>query len=319
MKAICNLDVPVDSKALKPSLQTEEETKSSFAKDKSTSHPLPPTPMVGEMHKEAQQVAGGPTSLGATNEKRTHPQLSSDILKDTRSALFTHDSPPDKLIILSDESEEKEEVARDKDTEATSHDVPTDTSLPPLPSPKSSQIQELMVHVHLLQSQKEVLEQEKANAEAKVASMKAKPLYPDINQLTKLLITSLKPKQSKLLALHDFASCLPTELKELPLKITRLSRKIKELNMQDMEIELPGDSYKTRDIHFHYLYQVSSVQEKLKILDSLPSILHKVTDTLNRFATMMENESGATSMNVPSAGKATASPAEGRRTPKMLT
>ncbi|GKG28386.1 hypothetical protein Tco_0406713, partial [Tanacetum coccineum] len=93
MKAICNLDVHVDSKAPKPSSQSEEvpqgknpgaksglrrkrsskhtsestieasksqtgqskkETKSSSAKDKSLSHPSPPTP--GEMHKETQQA-----------------------------------------------------------------------------------------------------------------------------------------------------------------------------------------------------------------------------------------------------------------------
>nr|GEX98454.1 hypothetical protein [Tanacetum cinerariifolium] len=62
--------------------------------------------------------------------------------------------------------------------------------------------------------------------------------------------------------------------------------------------------------------QVSSVQEKLKTLDSLPSILHKVTDTLTRFATMVENASGATSLNVPSAGKTVASPAEGEKNTK---
>nr|GEZ24725.1 hypothetical protein [Tanacetum cinerariifolium] len=45
--------------------------------DKSLSHPSPPTPMVGEMHKEVQQVADGPTSLEVTSEEGTHPQLSS--------------------------------------------------------------------------------------------------------------------------------------------------------------------------------------------------------------------------------------------------
>ncbi|GJS46731.1 hypothetical protein Tco_0596852 [Tanacetum coccineum] len=58
---------------------------------------------------------------------------------------------------------------------------------------------------------------------------------------------------------------------------------------------------------------VSSVQEKLKTLDSLPSLLKKVTNTLNRFATLVENASGATTMGVPSADKATASPAEGEK------
>ncbi|GJY48053.1 hypothetical protein Tco_0438009 [Tanacetum coccineum] len=69
IKVICHLDVHVDSKAPKPFLQTEE--------DKSPSHPSPPTPVVGEMHKEAHQAAGGLTSLGATSEEGSYPQLSS--------------------------------------------------------------------------------------------------------------------------------------------------------------------------------------------------------------------------------------------------
>ncbi|GKE83379.1 hypothetical protein Tco_1557121, partial [Tanacetum coccineum] len=55
--------------------QSKKKTKSSSAKDKSPSHPSPPTPVVGEMHKEAQQAAGGPTSLEATSEEGAHPQL----------------------------------------------------------------------------------------------------------------------------------------------------------------------------------------------------------------------------------------------------
>nr|GEV80358.1 hypothetical protein [Tanacetum cinerariifolium] len=215
MKAICNLDVHVDFKAPKPSSQTKE---SSLAKDKSPSHPLPPTLVVGEMHKEAQQAPCGPTSLGAISEEGSYPQLSSginkesradeiskkiklndlsDLLKDTRSAFFTSDSSQDEPIIISNESE-KEEVEKD-DTHATSHDVPEDTLIPHLPSPKSAQIQELMA------------------------------------------------------------------------------------------------------------------KEKLKTLDSLVSLLNKVTDTLNRFATMVENASGTARNTVPLAGQASASPAEGEK------
>ncbi|GJY56479.1 hypothetical protein Tco_0455594 [Tanacetum coccineum] len=112
MKAICNIDVLVDSQFLKTSSQTEKvpqgkklgaksglrrkqsskntsesqteasksktgqsdkETQSSLAKNKSPSHPSPSTPVVSEMHKEAHQAAGGPTSLGATSEEGTHP------------------------------------------------------------------------------------------------------------------------------------------------------------------------------------------------------------------------------------------------------
>nr|GEW42156.1 hypothetical protein [Tanacetum cinerariifolium] len=136
IKAICNLDVPVDSKAPKPSSQTEE---SSLAKDKSPSHPLPPAPVVDEMHKEAQQAVGGPTSLGATSEERAHPQHSID--------------------------ESEVEEANKGDTHDTSHDVPEDTL----------------------------------------------------------------PALSKLLASHNFASCLLIDMKELPSKFTELSGEIKEL------------------------------------------------------------------------------------------
>ncbi|GJX95891.1 hypothetical protein Tco_0351689 [Tanacetum coccineum] len=214
------------------------------------------------MHKEAQQAVCGPTSLGATSKDGAHPQLSSDQTKsvtdglkttqtdsDTRSACFTPNSPQDEPIIVSDESEEEEEVAKDKDTHASSHDV------------------------QLLQSQKDELEQQKAKAKAEVASLKARPSYPDINQLTNLLVTSLKPEFSKLLASHDFASCLPNALKELPSKFIKLSREIKELkkHVQDMEIELPG------------------------------------------FATVVENASKDTTKDVPSADQATTSPAKGEK------
>nr|GEY54332.1 retrovirus-related Pol polyprotein from transposon TNT 1-94 [Tanacetum cinerariifolium] len=58
--------------------QSKIETQSSLAKDKSPSHPSPPTHVVGEMHKEAQQAAGGPTSLGPPVKKE--PILSSILI-----------------------------------------------------------------------------------------------------------------------------------------------------------------------------------------------------------------------------------------------
>ncbi|GJU78814.1 retrovirus-related pol polyprotein from transposon TNT 1-94 [Tanacetum coccineum] len=265
MKAICNIDVPVESQAPTTSSKTEMK-----AKDKSPSHHLAPTHVVSKMHKEAQQTAGGPTSLGATSEEGAHPQFYSgcdalsdstteddprisapndfipeqqdqtksagdglktahtdlgtneesrsneiskkikledlsDLMQDTRSDFFTPDSSQDEPIIVSDESEEKE-TEKDKDTRATSHDVPEYTS-----------------------SQKDKPEQQKAKAKVEVASLKVRPSFPYINQLTELLITSLKPELSKLLASHDFDTCLPTELKELPSKITELSGDVKEL------------------------------------------------------------------------------------------
>ncbi|GKF36219.1 hypothetical protein Tco_0112977, partial [Tanacetum coccineum] len=76
----------------------------------------------------------------------------SDLLKDTRSAFFTPDSPQGEPIIILDESEEEKEVAKDKDTHASAHDVPKDTSIPHPPSLKSAQIQELMAQVAELEN-----------------------------------------------------------------------------------------------------------------------------------------------------------------------
>ncbi|GJU38122.1 hypothetical protein Tco_1186476 [Tanacetum coccineum] len=343
MKAICNLDVPVDSKALKPSSQTEEvpqgkkpraksglikkqsskhtaesnteasesktgqsdkETQSSLAKDKSPSHPSPPTLVDGEMHKEAQQAAGGPTSLGATrhdasadstteadpglstpndsissqqgmdegtknysidhifeladlsvlvdqtksigdglktahsdsgtNEESIADEISkkikledlSDLLKDTRSAFFTPDSPQDEPIIVSDESEAKENK-KEEDTHATSHDIPDDTSVPHPTSLKLAQIQELMAQLK-------------------------------------------KHAQDREIELHGDIKEILTKLETFTSTISSLSSQVDEL--KNIQWELPA-----------------------------------------KFAIIVENASGAARNNVPSAGQASALPTEGEK------
>nr|GEV71187.1 retrovirus-related Pol polyprotein from transposon TNT 1-94 [Tanacetum cinerariifolium] len=231
--------------------QSEKETQFSLAKDKSPSHSSPPIPVVAEMHKEAQQATSGPTSLGATSKEGAHPQLSSgtnlsvvvdqtksasdglkiahtdsgineesraddiskkikledlfDLLKDIRSTFFTLDSPQDEIIIVSYESKDEKEVAKDKDTHASSHD-------------------------------------------------------------------------------SFILGCLTEEY---------------SMGTSSRVSSLPS--------------QVSLVQEKLKTLDSLPSILNKDTDTLNIFATVVKNASRATTKGVPSTGQATNSPIEGEK------
>ncbi|GJR70986.1 hypothetical protein Tco_0017051 [Tanacetum coccineum] len=104
------------------------------------------------------------------------------------------------------------------------------------------------------------------------------------------------------------------DLKEIPRKLETFISTISSLSsyvakLKNIQWELPAE-------FLNLPSQVSSVQEKLKTLDSLPSLLHKVTNTLNRFATMVENALGATSINVSSVGKTTASPTEGEKNTK---
>ncbi|GJU95293.1 hypothetical protein Tco_1320049, partial [Tanacetum coccineum] len=313
IKAICNLDVPVDSKTPKPFSHTKEVPqgkkpgaksglrRKQFSKHTSESKTKVSKSKTGQSEKETQsssilhlpkpsftykqcffhlnsEFAPGYdastdsttkvdpglsalndsiTSQQGTNEDFRADEISkkikledlSNLLKDTRSAFFTPDSPQDEPIIVLDESEE-EEVSKDKDTHESSHDVPKDTSTPHPPSPKSAQIQDLMA----------------------------------------------QPELSKLLASHNFSSFLPTKPKELPSKFTKLFGEIKELkhHVKDMEIKLPRD---LKEIPTKLEYFTSTIpsltsQKQLKTLDSLPSLLNKVTETLNRFSTVVENASG---------------------------
>nr|GFC30918.1 hypothetical protein [Tanacetum cinerariifolium] len=161
------------------------------------SHPSPPTSVVGEMHKEAQQAAGGPTSLGATRH-----DASVDFTTEADPRIFAlNDSIPsqqDEPIIVSNESEEEEEVDKDKDTHATSHDL-----------------------------QKEKLEQQKAKAKKEVALLKARPSFLDINQLTELLEIKELKKHVK-----DIEIELLGDLKEIPTKLENFTSTISSLTSQ---------------------------------------------------------------------------------------
>ncbi|GKE91983.1 hypothetical protein Tco_1573078, partial [Tanacetum coccineum] len=79
-------------------------------------------------------------------------------------------------------------LSKDEDEiQIETHAKTEDTSVPPAPPyPKSIQIQELT------------------------------------NQLTKLLVNSLKPELAKLLTNHDFSTSIPIELKDLPSKLSKL-------------------------------------------------------------------------------------------------
>ncbi|GJT96981.1 retrovirus-related pol polyprotein from transposon TNT 1-94 [Tanacetum coccineum] len=67
------------------------------------------------------------------------------------------------------------------------------------------------------------------------------------------------------------------------------------------------------DPHYPNINQLTELLEKLKTLDALSSLLNKVTDTLNRFATVVENASGATGNSVPSASKRVSHLLRGRK------
>ncbi|GKF76798.1 hypothetical protein Tco_0229268, partial [Tanacetum coccineum] len=58
---------------------SKKRKESSSAMDLNPSQPLVSTHVDNGMHKEDQQITGGPTSLGVTSEARSNPQLSSSM------------------------------------------------------------------------------------------------------------------------------------------------------------------------------------------------------------------------------------------------
>ncbi|GJU05271.1 hypothetical protein Tco_1121701 [Tanacetum coccineum] len=299
--------------------------------DSNLSQPPVPTLVDTGMHKEDQQATSSPTSLGVTSEARANPQLSSGMsafnLKEPiySASFIIHsesasgndasvastaevdpgnyapidfvpqqqdlESPKDNPVIVVDDSDEDE----DDEVHATKNVETKDTLVPKSSSHRSSQIQELTNQVLILQSQMHKLEAKKNKAEAEAALLKAQTSFPNMEQLNKLLVKSLKSEFSMILSTYDFSSSLPTELKDLPSKFNDLTE----------EWELPSEFLVMPS-------QVKMVQAKLKTLDTLPSLLNKVTNALNHFAQAITSKK-TRGDSVPSAGQAGTQPAEGEK------
>ncbi|GKE22984.1 hypothetical protein Tco_1434496 [Tanacetum coccineum] len=220
----------------------KRKKESSSAMDSNLSQTSASTPVVAEMHKEDQQVTGGPTSLGVTSEERVNPQLSSgmsafNLNKHIYSAYFiihSESASGNDASVVSIAEVDLENLllvilylnnrcsANFKDLDSPEDD--------PIIVVDDSDKDEEADEVHATtNSQKHKLELEKNKAEAEAALLKAQPFFPNVGQLNELLVKSLQTEFLKILSAHDFSSSLPTELKELPSKFNELTEEVKGL------------------------------------------------------------------------------------------
>nr|GFC32091.1 hypothetical protein [Tanacetum cinerariifolium] len=116
---------------------------------------------------------------------------------------------------------------------------------------------------------------------------------------------------------RDMEIELPVDLKKILTKLETFTSTISSLTSQVAELKNIQWELSTEFLDF--LSKISLVQTKLKTLDSLPGLLNKVAETLKRFATVVENASGATTKDVPLAGQATTSPAEREKNTNSAT
>ncbi|GJV40254.1 hypothetical protein Tco_1418694 [Tanacetum coccineum] len=265
--------------------------------------------------EEVQQATGGPTYLGVASEEGASPQLSSVVSASLSKPIYSAST------ILHSEFASRHDASADSTVEKEiklgdlSKLVPNlDVDFMDLDSPENEHPiivedkEEEEVHAEkddTERSQNSKLKKEKIKAKAEVAFLSAQPTYPDVEQLTELLVKSLSPELSELLSSHDFSSSLQTKLKELPSKFNDLTREIKELkkHVHELKIELPGDlkeiptkleqfssiisslttqvtklntfQWELPATFIHVPGQVSNVQAKIKTLDVLPSLINK--------------------------------------------
>ncbi|GJV81742.1 hypothetical protein Tco_1517612 [Tanacetum coccineum] len=235
---------------------SKKRKESSSAMDSNPSQPSVSTPVDTGMHKEDQQVTGGPTSLGVTSKVRVNPQLSSgtdphvlvDQTKSVSEGLETVLTQPimgkgASSVARQIEEETSYAIKLEDLAKLVSYVQP---SFKDLDSPKddpvivvddSNEDEDDEVHATKNVETEDTLhklELEKKKAEAEAALLKAQPSFPNVEQLKELLFTKT---------------------------ITSLTSQVAEL--KTLKWELPEEFVSPP-------VQAASVQAKLKTLDALP-------------------------------------------------
>ncbi|GKA59886.1 retrovirus-related pol polyprotein from transposon TNT 1-94 [Tanacetum coccineum] len=281
-------------RTLKNSCLPPRKKESSSAMDSNPSQTSAFTPVVAEIHIEDQQAAGGPTSLGVTSEEGAHPQLNSG---NDASADFTTEvdpknfAPNDSVPHQQGPDEGSKNYTPDYIFAGTNPSVLIHTTKSVSDGSQTAHpisCTKVDIRSAFIDDEDQDDEpfiapaeskQDKQKAATKIATLKAQSVFLNINQLIEHLVSFMKPEFSKLLSSHDFSSSISTELKELPTKITTLSGGVNET------------------------------------LEALLGLLNKVSNTLNRFASILNTHN----KGVHSAGKSTASPAEGEKNTNPVT
>nr|GEU81609.1 retrovirus-related Pol polyprotein from transposon TNT 1-94 [Tanacetum cinerariifolium] len=199
VKAICKLDVSVVSKASKPSSETEE-TEASKTK-------------TGQSETE--------TKFGLAKDK-----------------ILSHPSP--STLVVSEMHKEAQQASGGlthlwATSEEGAHLRLSSGSTPSVLIDKTKSAEDglklpTLIQVQLLKSQKDVLEQQKATTQDEDASLKARPSYPDVNQLTNLLVC------------HCGGNASATTTKDVPLAgQATASPAEREKNTKDAETNLKDE------------------------------------------------------------------------------
>ncbi|GJW55011.1 hypothetical protein Tco_0099096 [Tanacetum coccineum] len=252
-----------------------------------------------------QSDKGTKKAPNAKPEFDTSPDLSNSTNDDDDDEIKLEDLT--KMVMIN-QSKYLVRMRLYADTQAKTEE----TSVSQPPSLKSIKIQELTNQVLILQSQKLKPEKDKATVEAEFTLLTAQPSFLNVQQLTELQVNALKHELTHLLTNHDFSASIPTELKELSSKVTKISRAVGDLKqyMEKLEIEVL-ENFKLDILAGllalpRHVSLINAHLSKLKVLDALPRLLNKVAKAMDRFATATElasKKAGDQGENVQDKGK----------------
>ncbi|GJT25035.1 hypothetical protein Tco_0894972 [Tanacetum coccineum] len=311
-----------------PFVSSKETTKGS-----NPSQPLVSKPMDTGMHKEDQQATGGPTSLGFTSEERANLQLNTASTTEADPGNFApSDFVPQQQDQTKSVSEGLEIVLTQpiirKGAISVSSQIKEETSN----TIKLEDLAKLVSHVKPsfkdLDSPKDdpviVMDDSHEDEDDEVRAsknVKTKDTSVPKSSSPSSLPTKLKDLPSKFNDLteevkglknqiHNLEIKLPKDLKEIPPKLEDFTKTVTSLTSQVAELktlqwELPAEFLAVP-------LQVEMVQAKLKTLDTLPSLLNKVTNALNQFAQAITSKK-TRGDSVLSVGQAGTQPAEGEK------
>ncbi|GJT65957.1 hypothetical protein Tco_1017437 [Tanacetum coccineum] len=128
------------------------------------------------------------------------------------------------------------------------------------------------------------MENEKATAKAEVTFLSAQPSYPNVQQLTELLVSDINEAVGDLkryvegleIDIPDDLKAILEKLEEFQSSVSGLTKQVAEL--KNLKMDLPAGLLALPK-------QVSSINaylSKLKVVDIIPSLLKKVTEALDR-------------------------------------
>ncbi|GJS05534.1 hypothetical protein Tco_0322042 [Tanacetum coccineum] len=140
-------------------------------------------------------------------------------------------------------------------------------------------------------------------------SSKIQELTNQFNELTEE-VKGLKKQ------VHNLEIEQPRELKEIPTKLEDFTKTVTSLTSQVAELKTL--QWELLAEFLSLPTQVKMIQAKLKTLDALPSLLHKVTNALNQFSQAIASKK-IEDNSVPSAGQAGTQPAKGEKNTNQAT